>query len=296
MRGESSFYMGKKCRGELLKQSLVPIVLLIAAIVGCSASRPAAPPGQDIAPKPGEPKMSGANEGDTFTPMEERRIVRTGNISLVVQEVAGTRDRVAQLAMNLGGYVVSSTFAGDEQDISGKMSIRIPTEKFDQALVELRALALRVASESIVSKDITEEFIDLQSRLRNAEATEKQFVSLLERATDVESTLKVYERLKQVRQEIEQLKGRVQFLEQSASTSIITVQLDSAATARPMVRSGWDGIEQFKSAVRGLVVAVQIVATLAIWIAIFSPLWATPLTVIYWRNRRKKSNVPKPQE
>ncbi len=125
--------------------------------------------------------------------------------------------------------------------------------------------------------------------MRNAEATEQQYLSFLKNANDVDSTLKIYDRLNQVRRDIEQLKGRIQFLEQTAAMSIITVQLDSAATVKPVVRSGWDSVEQVKSATRAFVVTAQIIGTVAIWLAIFSPVWGMPLALVYWRRRKKKS-------
>ena len=101
---------------------------------------------------------------------EERMIVRTGDISLIVEDVVDSRDEIAQLAVRFDGYVVSSRIRGEEQDMRGWISIRVPDASFDQALSELRSLAVRVDSESTNSQDVTEEYVDLQSRLRNAEA------------------------------------------------------------------------------------------------------------------------------
>ena len=105
---------------------------------------------------------------------EERMIVRNGDMSLVVEDVVSARDEIAQLAVRSNGYVVSSQISGEEQDMRGWISIRVPDEEFEQALTELRELAVRVTSESTDSRDVTEEYVDLQSRLRNAEATESQ--------------------------------------------------------------------------------------------------------------------------
>jgi hypothetical protein len=216
-------------------------------------------------------------------------IVRTGDMSLVVDDVVGTRDEIARLAIRFGGYVVSSSIYGEEQDLTGSISIRVPDDKFEQALTELRALAERVLSESTSSRDVTEEYVDLQSRLKNAEATERQYLTLLEQAKNVEDILRIYERLSQVRREIEQIKGRMQYLERTSSMSLITVQLKPEATAKPLVRAGWNALEVLKSATRGLVVAGQILGTIAIWLIIFIPVWGIVLGIIYWRRRRKKA-------
>jgi len=169
----------------------------------------------------------------------------------------------------------------------GWISIRVPDDKFEQALAELRNLAVRVKSESTSSRDVTEEYIDLQSRLKNAEATEKQYLALLEKATDVEDILRIYDSLSGVRQEIEQIKGRMQYLERTASMSLISVYLEPQATAKPLVHAGWSALEALKSAVRGIVIFGQWLVILAIWLIIFIPVWGTAVGIIYWRRKKK---------
>jgi len=219
---------------------------------------------------------------------EERMIVRTGDMSLVVEDVVDARDEIAQLAVRFDGYVVSSQISGEEQDMRGYISIRVSDEKFDQALVELRDLAVRVTSESTSSRDVTEEYVDLQSRLKNAEATESQYLALLEKAEDVEDILRIYDSLSRVRSEIEQIKGRMQYLERTSSMSLISVNLKPVATAKPLVRAGWSALEALKAAVRGIVIFGQWLGTIAIWVLIFIPIWGTILGIILWRRHKKK--------
>ena len=224
----------------------------------------------------------------TIPPAEERMIVRTGDMSLIVEDVVKTRDEIVQLAVRLGGWVVESNIYGEEEEKTGYISIRVPADKFDQAITELRGLAVRVISESTSSQDITEEYVDLQSRLRNAEATESQYLALLEKAVKVEDALKVYEALTQIRYEIEQIKGRMQYLERTSAMSQISVNLSPVATAKPLVSPAWSAKEAAKSAIRGLTTFGQGLGTAAIGAAIYSPIWGTILGVILWRRRRKR--------
>jgi len=220
---------------------------------------------------------------------EERMIVRNGDISLVVEDVVAAQDEVARLAVGLGGYVVSSRISGEEQDRRGWISIRVPDDSFEQALTELRELAVRVESESTDSQDVTEEYVDLESRLRNAEAMESQYLALVEKAENVEDVLRVYDSLSRVRSEIEQIKGRMQYLEKSSSMSLISVRLEPAASDKPLVSAGWSALEILKSAVRGIITFGQWLGILVIWLVIFIPVWGTILGVIYWRRRRKRA-------
>ncbi|MFC1860407.1 DUF4349 domain-containing protein [Chloroflexota bacterium] len=220
---------------------------------------------------------------------EERMIVRSGDMSLIVEDVVNSRDEIDRIALLFNGYVVSSQIWGEEEDMRGQISIRVPDEKFNQTLAELRELAVRVDSEITNSQDVTEEYVDLESRLRNAEATESQYLALLEKAVYVEDILKIYDSLSRVRSEIEQIKGRMQYLERTSSMSLISVNLQPVATAKPLVRVGWNALEVLKAAVRGIVTFGQWLGTIVLWLIIFIPVWGIPLGIILWRRRKKKS-------
>jgi len=280
------------------------LVILILIPVACAGApqeagapsmiAPAAPapapevivgaPPAPAAPAGGKDYTSNGVTGVT----EERMIIRTGEMSLVVADVMQARDGVAQLAVSLNGYVVSSRIWGEEQEMRGQISIRVPDEQFELTLTKLRELAIRVNSESTDSQDVTEEYIDLEARLKNAEATESQYLALLDRATEVEDILNIYNSLSRVRTEIEQIKGRMQYLERTTSMSYISVRLEPEATAAPLARAGWSMLEEFKSAIRGIAVFGQWLGTVAIWLIIFVPLWGAIVGVIYYLRRRRK--------
>ena len=118
-------------------------------------------------------------------------------------------------------------------------------------MADLRALAVRVRSENVSTQDVTEEYFDLNSRLRNAEATESQYLTLLDRAGEGEAILQIYEALSRIRYEIEQIKGRIQYLEQVSALSLISINLEPATALGPLVPPGWSASETLNSAVRG---------------------------------------------
>lgn len=273
---------------------LVILILIPAACAGAPQEAGAPPMIAPAAPAPPPAPAEGMLPGKDYTSegmpgvTEERMIIRTGEMSLVVADVMQARDEVAQLAVSLNGYVVSSRIWGEEQEIRGQVSIRVPDEQFELTLTKLRELAIRVESESTDSQDVTEEYIDLEARLKNAEATESQYLALLDRATEVEDILNIYNSLSRVRTEIEQIKGRMQYLERTTSMSYISVRLEPEATAAPLARAGWSMLEEFKSAIRGIVVFGQWLGTVAIWLVIFVPLWGAIIGVIYYLRRRRK--------
>ena len=277
-----------------MKKLIIALALVILLLVPVACARAPSEVAPMPAPAPMPPEMTDADEAyknagaGALPANEERMIVRNGDMSLIVNDVADIRDEIAQLAERQGGYVVSSWISGEEAEMRGSISIRVTDDKFEQTMAELRNLAIRVDSESTSSRDVTEEYIDLEARLKNAEATENQYLALMDKAVDVEDMLKIQDYLSRVRREIEQIKGQMTYLERTSSTSLITVQLQPATTTKPLVATGWNILEALKSAVRGLVIFGQWLATAAIWLLFLLPLWGTIVGIFYWRRRRKK--------
>ncbi|MFP4641187.1 MAG: DUF4349 domain-containing protein [Dehalococcoidia bacterium] len=156
----------------------------------------------------------------------ERMIVRTGNLELTVKDVSDAVGEVKRIADRLGGYVVSSRVHGGEEHNTADVSIRVPAQKYDEAMESVRNIAIEVTLETNQAKDVTEEYTDLESKLRNLEATEQRYLEILEKAETVEDILEVERALSETRGKIEQTKGRMQYLERTSSTSLIEVHLE----------------------------------------------------------------------
>jgi len=165
-------------------------------------------------------------EQDGEYPETERMIVRTGNMQLVVEDVRVTIDKIAELSETLEGYVVYSRSWKEGERLIGAAAIRVPAEQFYYATNIMRAMAVEVLSESTSSTDVTEEYVDLSAKLRNLEATETQLLELIKKAVKVEEILDVQRELSRVQGEIEQIKGRMQYLERTSSMSLIEVSLE----------------------------------------------------------------------
>ena len=277
---------------KLFKMSM-PILLVagLALVTGCAAKAP--PPLPSPAPPPGVMEKS-ADESNYRTSGGgydqagiDRKIVRTGNITLEVDSIVNAIDKVSRIAENLGGYVVSSNKHELEDRTFGNVTIRVPAERFDEAFDDLREMAVDVPSESTQSRDVTEEYTDLKAQLHNLEATEAQYLALLAKAETVEDILKVQRELSNVRGEIERIKGRMQYLERTSDMSLIEVSLQET---KSISQTGWSASETFLSAVRGLITFAKVLANIAIWVAIFCPVWI-PILIFLLRRRRKKAKV-----
>lgn len=172
------------------------------------------------------PQALSGSDASTQAPAQlvsqRRIIVRTADMVIVVDEIQAAIDEISQMADVLGGWVVS-TDRSRKHD--GSVSIRVPAANLDLAIEELRELAKDVEAEITTSQDVTDEYYDLQSRLKNQQATEAALIRLLDRAENVEHALAVQRELTDVQENVERLLGRIKLLEETSAFSLITVNL-----------------------------------------------------------------------
>jgi len=174
------------------------------------------------------PPKNDSGGGQTYTPDIQRMIVRTSNMNLVVSDIASTLDRISKLAVDSGGYVISSDKWQDNGRLAGTITIRVPAGQFDTAISTLRGMADEVTSENTSSQDVTSEYVDLTSQLKNLQATEAQLLLIMTKADKIADILAVQEQLTNTEGLIETTKGRMQYLEQTSATSLITVSLSQS--------------------------------------------------------------------
>jgi hypothetical protein len=262
---------------KLLKLS-IPILLVLGLVLisGCASPSEA----------PSVPGDGGQDESEI--PEEstgDRKIVREGSVTLEVVDIAETMDKVAEMANEFNGYVVSSYKHEYERGVTGHITIRVPSEKFDEAFARLRQLAIAVPYETTTAKDVTEEYADLDAQLSNLLATEAQYLALLERAENVEEVLTVQREISKVRGQVEQIEGRIQYLERTSETALIEVNLrETKGLTEP-----WSASAALQSAVRGLTAFGRGLATVLIWLGVFCWAWVPPLVIWLRRRRRAKS-------
>jgi len=202
-----------------------------------------------------------------------RMIVRTASLSLIVTDATKAMQSLTAHAAQLGGYVTESKEWREADQLRGTITVRVPSARFDEMLVSAKKSAVRVQSESSSGTDVTQEFSDLGARLRNAEAAEVELRELLstirQRTQKAVEVLEVYAKLNEVRGEIEQLKGRMQYLSQVSAMSSITFELVPDVLAQPVVEAAWSPRVVAHNALRSLTESMQWIAELAIWFALY---------------------------
>ena len=283
---------------KTLKIIIPLLAVLLLVVTGCAASNqstrststsvPAAMPAPATAPSYGiaEKGMGEAADSSAVTGSSDidRKIVRTGNISLEVDDIGKTMDEIVKIAADLGGYVVSSNRQGNDEYDSGRVSIRIPSDRFDEALGKLRVLAVKVLQESTNARDLTEEYTDLKAQLTNLQATEAQYLLLLQKAEKIDEVIAVQRELSNIRIQIDRIKGRMQYIDRTSEMSMIDI---SIRQTKSIDSKGWNPGDTLMSALSGLLVFGKVLVNIFIWVLIFCPIWGIALAVVLIIRHRK---------
>ena len=275
------------------------ILMLVLVVAGC-ASGAMAPAQEDtvIVEKaveveqeemevPGEPAQEGGRAGNYAD--VERLIIRNAALDLVVPDTEEAVDEISDLVDELDGYIVESNTYKYDEGLRAHLSLRVPAESLDSALEQIRDLATDVRRENISGQDVTEEYVDLQSNLRHLEATEDRLLEFLEEAEDTEAALEVYDRLQNIQAEIERVKGRMQYLKQSAAMATIMLDITPDALAQPIQVGGWHPEGTLRNAFESLIKVLQfLVDALIVIVVLIAPVLliiAAPIVGLFFLAR-----------
>jgi len=233
-------------------------------------------------------------------PALPRLIIRTAEVSLIVGDTTASVEKLAALASANGGYLTDSKIWRDGQLVRATLTIRVPAPKLDAALAAIRKLATRVESETVSGDDVTQEYVDLESQVRNLEAAEVEMRQLMttvrERTKKAEDILQVYQQLVQLRGQIETAKGRMRYLSQMSAMSTIKLTLTPDAITKPVVEPGWQPVAVMKDASRALLKTAEAAIDVVIWTVVyFGPLLLVLAGMLFvmWRAiaRRRRAGL-----
>ena len=196
-----------------------------------TAPEPAVINNQEITKTTAQVSLNQAEQTQTAPIAVERKIIRNADLQLEANAPEEAQAKITQIAESKKGFVVESTQSSSDVKVTVRdsvtMTIRVPSATFDQALSEIRQTASRVIVESVKGQDVTEEFIDIEARLKTQKALEAQFLEIMKRSNSVADALNVQTEIAKVRGEIEKIEGRKRFLESQASLSTIKIRLQT---------------------------------------------------------------------
>jgi hypothetical protein len=207
------------------------------------------------------------NAGQT-SDTSKHLIIKNGNMSLLVEDIDATVVTITGIAAQYGGYVLRTSANRTGVD-SATITIAVESDHFEDAIQSIRETGLEVLSESTSGEDVTAEYVDLESRLRNLEATRDRLRGFLDEAQNVEEALSVNAELSQIEGEIEQTKGRMSYLSGRAAFSTITVTL-RGPSSKPKSDKGWSPRQALEDAFDAQKDLVRWLIDFAIWLVVFA--------------------------
>jgi len=274
------------------------------------SSRDLSAPSIGVAPLPAAtagpafeaPNGTGGNV--TVPAGQDRLVIQNANLSMVVKDPQAKMDAIAAMAKAMGGYLVSSSLYDTYSPTGEKLPeativVRVPAEKLDDALKQIKTGAIEPPTESRTGQDVTQQYVDLESRLRNLEAAEKQLTEIMNGATKTEDVLNVFNQLTQVQEQIEVVKGQMQYFEQSAAFSEISTQLIAQQSLEPVKIGSWTPKGALSTALQRLVnfwhgLVDFVITFIVYWLPVLIVI-AIPFAIVYFivraivRNRSKKN-------
>lgn len=175
----------------------------------------------------------------------ERLVIQNVDMRIVVADPKTRMDEIAQMAVEMGGFVVSSnlyrsTYGPNQIEVpEASITIRVPAARLDEALEKIKADVVKVDYENRSGQDVTSQYVDLKSRLAAKEKAEKELLRIMETAERAEDVLAIYMQIQNIQTEIESLKGQIKYLEESAALSAISIQLIAEEKVKPIEIGGW---------------------------------------------------------
>jgi hypothetical protein len=245
-----------------------------------AAADPGAPADTDVPADIGVPDDLVAQDFD-------RKIVKTAELGIRANEVRDAAAKAQQVAAGYGGSVLSSQIEGDGR-VSADLVLLIPSQEFEAALDDLRGLGKKVTTDTVRGEDVTEEFVDLQSRERNLLAAEQSLLDLYDRANSVNAALSIERELTVVRGEIEQVQGRIKYLENRTASSQISLSIQPVPRPGPPTPA-WSAARVVAQAWSASLIVLQALATVILSALVFG-WWLIPVLaagLVWWKRRAR---------
>jgi hypothetical protein len=312
---------------NLLNAGSIVALLVLVCLAGCggaaqyevdeaaSGARSAWDSGAGYAPEAEEVMMEKVVEAPVAEPGEyagpdvayaaERLIIRTGNISMAVEDTRAALSTIEGMVESMaaeGAFVVSAEEHGGTEGSQPyiTVSIRIPANRFSETIDRLAELAVNVSSRNESAQDVTEEYVDLEARLESLETARQRLLEIMDEARSTKDLLEAEQQLTQREAEIESIKGRMQYLEQSARLSSIWIELQPHILSQP-VGDEWRPAETGRRAVDTLLGGLRGFGDLIIFFAIAVLPWLLAIglviflivVLIRWRARVRRGRQAK---
>lgn len=238
----------------------------------------------------------------------DRLVIQNADLTIVVADVNARVKSIQDMASSMGGFVVSANVyqvsASDGSPVpQAQIVVRVPQAQLNNAIDLIKQNTVEVKSETRSGQDVTDQYVDLQSRLTAKQAAEDQLLKIMQNATKTQDVLDVYAQLQQIESDIEVLKGQIKYMEQAAALSALSVTIIAEDTVKPIEVGGWKPAGVARDAIQSLIDFEQSFANFLItFVLLVLPVLITiaiPLVLAFlllrWLIRRTRKPVAKPE-
>ena len=232
--------------------------------------------------------VSGRNSKLAFTSQSqsvEKKVIQNGNLRIKVDDLSAFLESLRPVLSKFEAYTTNESQNTYDRVSESNLTIRVPEKNFGDLFGELKGLGKSIESQSLNQRDVTEEFIDLETRLKNKKALEQRYRQLLNQAKNVNDILNIERQLNNVRSEIESQEGRLKYLNSQVSFS--TIQL-TAFVNKPYVYEPEETDGFFQRFLKSLSEGWQFLVDSVLWIFGTWPIWIVLVAIIFNWKRRKK--------
>ncbi|GAK05936.1 LOW QUALITY PROTEIN: hypothetical protein JCM19037_4474 [Geomicrobium sp. JCM 19037] len=242
---------------------------------------------------------SAANEAEVEAiDTAERMIVYNGHLTIDVERFQEAQDQIQQSIEEMNGFVVESSVqdAGDGE-MSGTFAVRVPEENFTPFLDQIESLSLQVVDRMTTGEDVTEEYVDLESRLRSHEAVEERLLVFMEDADTTEDLLSISDDLADTQEQIETIQGRMNYLDHQVTYALVNINVRETAgstlTDQTSLNTWGQASNMFTDTINVLMAIVSGVVVFVIGLSpVLIPLLLLGLAIfIYWRKNNKTNGA-----
>jgi hypothetical protein len=220
-----------------------------------------------------------------------RMVTRDTSLSILVKDVPTVIKKIESSLASYGGFMVNSYLNQPEMAPSGSITIRVLTDKRQEALDYFKSLGVKVVSENVSGRDITDQYTDVEARLAVLNNTKTRLEALADRYGTITDLMNVQREMLNIQSQIDSLKGQEKYLSESVKYSLISLHLSTDELALPYAPdNAWRPALIFKQAVRSLVGNIRSLGTMAIWLAVYSPLFLVIIGVVWYLKSRYYSH------
>lgn len=289
-------------------KTVLSVSLSILLLVACSnsestksgskSSRDDASHGKTTEQSSLDQSSKAKQDSDKNQNVQSRKVIYNASLLMQVKNLPDVQDKIRDLAGQMGGYIVDQRLYEDTKERQeGYLTVRVPQQQFQAFLSKVKPLGMKVENQSISGQDVTEEYVDLQSRLKSKKLTEKRLMQFMNEAKDTKTLLEISNELSKVQEEIEGLEGKIKYIDNQVDLSTVTINLYENKVVVPGLEN--NQLNTWEKTKKQFMKSINFLVSFLSWLVVFVignlPVFVLLgligfIVFLIWRHRKKQSN------